>query len=66
MCPCASREQPKTTPLAVVTGPEVLPPSGGLVSQSQLTGCSVEAPTRRHWSRPPAPQGLLLLFALAV
>src|SRR6185436_21097295 len=29
--PCGSSEHPNTTPFAVVTGPEVLPPLGGAV-----------------------------------
>src|SRR6187551_3067208 len=33
MCPSASSAQPKTTPLAVVAGPDVPPPCGGAVCQ---------------------------------
>src|SRR4029453_11606367 len=68
MCPAASSEQPYTTPLAVVTGPEAPPPCEGLRCQSISPVAALIALHTPAVVVPPPPkrgQGTRLLLALA-
>ena len=66
MCPSGSREQPNTKPFAVLTGPEVLPPNGGLVCQSTAPVTASKPLQTPEVSPSVVGQGTLLLLALAV
>jgi hypothetical protein len=68
MCPAASSEQPKTTPLVVVTGPDVPPKSGAAVCQSTFPLVASRPLHTPQLIVPPlgSVQDLKLEFAFAV
>src|SRR5215208_4050213 len=69
MYPAGSSEQPNTTPLAVVTGPEVPPPCDGVCCQSIAPVAALiplHTPLVVVGPPPKRVHGMKLLLALAV